>query len=642
MPSGILSTAAARELLERIGLPLASDQGERLRIEFADELLPPERLTVSEWSDRHREIPSEGAAEPGRWRTSRFPFLRRIMDLLSPTDPTQRITVMKGSQLGFTECAINFILYTIDHSPAPMLYVQPTLDTVKRFGKQRLEPSIRQCPLANEKIGPAKSRDSSNTASMKSFPGGVLIMGGANSAAGLRSMPIQDLLLDERDGYVDDLEGEGDPGEIAIRRTSNFPRRKIFDFSTPKIRETSRIEPNYETGSRERYHVPCPECGHMQPLMWPQFEWDGDDHTSIRYVCTKCKAKIYEHSKTWMLEHGRWVAEDPDNAHKSFHISALYSPLGFFSWEEAAEMFIRATRTFDKTLLKVFVNTVLGESWREAGRSIESSWVSKRKEPYATEVPAGAILLTAGVDVQEDRIECELVGWGAFEESWSIDYSVFMGDTEFSQVWGDLDQYLKRTWHHATGVDVPVSVTAVDSGHRAKVVYEFCRVREFRRIYPVKGFDGFGKGHIRKPKKRNDHGVWLFNAFVDEIKSKIYSQLTIDEPGPGFCHFPQVPEPKDTGKISAGPRFVKYDSEYFRGLTSETLEARRRNGRNKLAWILPKGRRNEPLDCRAYAYAALCIANYDLSKVPEDAKPIIPTARRAVRKKGRRTLSKGI
>lgn len=641
MRSGILSTSAVREQLAEIGLPLADNQGERLRDEFADELLPPERLTLSEWSDRYREIPAEGAAEPGRWRTSRFPFLKRIMDLLSPSDSTQRITVIKGSQLGFTECAINFILYTIDHSPAPMLYVQPTLDTVKRFGKQRLEPSIRLCDQANSKLAPVKSRDSSNTASIKSFPAGVLIMGGANSAAGLRSMPIQNLLIDERDSYPEDLEGEGDPAELAIRRTSNFPRRKIFDFSTPKIRETSRIEPAFEAGSMERYHVPCPECKHKQVLYWPSFEWDGDDHNSIRYICVKCKARIYEHSKTWMLEHGKWIAEDPDNEHKSLQISGLYSPLGFFSWAEAAEMFIRWSRTFDKTILKVFVNTVLGETWRETGRSIESAWVRKRKEPYASEVPSGALMLTAGADIQEDRIEVEVVGWGAFEESWSIDYAVFMGDTEVSQVWGDLDAYLKRTWRHASGADVPIVCSAIDSGHRAKVVYKFCRPREFRRIYPVKGFDGFGKGHIRKPKHRNDDGVWLFNVFVDEVKSKIYSQLQIGDPGPGYCHFPLYEEPKERNPMRDGPRFAKYDEDYFRGLVSETLESRRRNGRKVLRWMLPKGRRNEPLDCRAYAYAAFCIANVDINRIAEAGLPIVPKPRRMVRRRGR-VLSKGI
>lgn len=556
------------------------------------------------------------------------------MDVLSPQHPASRITIMKGAQLGFTEIGMNFVLYIIDRNPAPTLFVQKTIDSVTRLSKQRLDKSIKLCPTVSEKIGDARSRDSSNTILLKNFPGGILILGGANSAASLRSMPIQNLILDEEDSYEQEIEEEGTPSELAIRRTSNFPRKKILRLSTPKIKETSIIEPNFENGSMERYHVPCPFCDYKQVLWWSQFKWENDDPNTVRYQCCNCDELVDESYKTYMLEHGEWVAEKPElrDLRPSFHISSLYTPLGFFSWAEAADMFIRATRNFDRELLKVFVNTVLGETWTETGKSIESSVLTKRREEYTHPMPEGARVLTCGVDVQEDRIEAEVVGWGAGEESWSIEYRVFMGDTEHEFVWQQLDMFLRKTWAHPSGLEVPIAVTGIDSGHRAKVVYEFCRRREFRRIYPVKGENGFGKGYIRRPKKRNDNRVWLFGVFVDEVKSKIYSQLQVTpkegrvptEPLAGFCHFPNRPE---------------YNRNHFRGLTAETLKTVRKGGRMALVWDLPRGRRNEQLDCRAYAIGALNILNPNMDLLALRGKPLMPKTKK-MRKRGRGVVSR--
>lgn len=620
-----------------------TDKIQRLTSIFTLALVPPERLTVSEWSDRYRILPPEGSSEPGRWRTSRFPFLRRIMDLLSPQSSTRYVTVMKGAQLGFTECGINFVMYAIHHAPAPTMFVQKTIDSVQRLSKQRLDNSIRLCAPVRELVGDPKSRDSHNTILLKNFPGGILILGGANSGASLRSLPIQNLVLDEEDSYERDIgagkgiEGEGSPSEVAIRRTANFPRKKIFRLSTPLIKEVSVIEPNFDSGSREHYYVPCPVCRKLQVMFWPNFKWENDDPKTIKYQCIYCKQMIKEHHKTWMLREcedyadpeapgARWIAEDPDAEHKTFHISSLYSPLGFFSWVEAAEMFIKATRTFDKELLKVFINTVLGETWTEAGKSIEAHWVSSRKEMYAAAVPEGVLMITAGADVQEDRIEVETVGFGLNEETWSIDYATLMGDTETSFVWEQLNQYLQRTWMHISGREIPIAIAAVDSGHRAQVVYKFCRALEFRRVFPIKGTDGFGKGYVKRPMKRNEHGVWLFTVFVDEIKSKIYSQLQLEHEGPGFCHFPDRPI---------------YGENYFKQLTSERLITARKGGRTVLRWDLPRGRRNEALDCRCYATAARFILNPNMTKLAEHGVPLIPSARKKMRRRGR-VISKGI
>jgi len=561
------------------------------------------------------------------------------MDRLSPHDPTQKIVVMKGAQVGLTETALNFILYVADHNPAPILYVQKTIEDVEKFSKQRLTRSIELIPSLNEKIGLAKSRDSSNTIRIKNFPGGILILGGANSASSLRSMPIQYLLLDEEDSYDEDINEEGSPSELAIRRTANFPRRKILHLSTPVIRETSRIEPGFMDGDQRYYHVPCPFCGYLQVIRWPNMKWEGDDAKTIQLECQnrKCGRLIDEHYKTHMFKEcedyddpkaqgARWIATNEHGAYPSYHISALYSPLGFFSWKDSAAMFIKATRTFNRELLKVFVNTVLGETWTESGKEIEAHWIAKRKETYATEVPDGVLVLTAGIDVQEDRIEVEMVGWGRDLENWSVDYSVFMGDTEGNDVWTMVDQYLYKQWTHASGQLILPACVGVDSGHRARVVYTFCRDREFRRIFPVKGQDGFGKGYIRRPVRRNQEGVWLFTAFVDELKSRIYSQLQIADPGPGYCHFPKRPE---------------YSENYFRMLTAERLITVRHAGRRRLKWELPKGRKNEALDCRAYATAALNILNPNFQLLGQANVPLSLQPGRKARRRGR-VLSKGV
>lgn len=594
-------------------------RSDQLRVSFADGLAPPLDLDISEYSDRNRMLPQISSAERGPWRTSRFPFLREIMYELSPASPTRMIVVMKGAQLGFTEVALNWMFYTIEHSPAPMLYVQKTIEAVERFSKQRFGPSCEEMPKVLSIMGgnASKVRDSSNTIRIKVFPGGIIILGGANSAPSLRSMPIERLILDEEDSYDIDVDEEGSPSDLAIRRTSNFPRRKIYRPSTPTIKEISVTEPLFLSGDQRHFQVPCPFCGGFQIIRWSNILWDEGDTTSIHLVCDICKKQIAERYKTQMLENGEWVKKFPGREIASFQISSLYSPLGFYSWKDAADLFVEAETTLNRAKLKVFINTVLGETWSETQRRIEPHGLIKRKEKYAAEVPQGVVVLTAGADVQEDRIECEIVGWGRHEENWSISYDIFSGDTERESVWELLDQHLSKLWHHESGIDMQVACTGIDSGFRAKVVYEFCKTREFRRIFPTKGDDGWGKGYIMRPKKRIE-GILLYHFFVDELKSKIYSQLQIDKPGPGYCHYPEDSE---------------YDKGYFAGLTSEHLKTGKKGGRSILKWDLPEGRRNEPLDARAYAIGARYILGIDLNKVSDDQKPISGAVRKILRKK---------
>lgn len=591
---------------------------------FAESLYPPDDLTIDTWADKYRILPQISSSEHGPYRTSRFPYLKEIMYELSAESPTQQVVTMKGAQLGFTDVAVNMILNTMHYDPAPILYVQKTIEAVEKFSKQRLQPSIDAIPELLSRVGGLKSRDSSNTIRLKTFPGGILVLGGANSAASLRSLPIGKLILDEEESYDADIEDEGSPSDLAIRRTANFPRRKIFRISTPAIKETSKIEPLFLAGDQRRWYVPCPGCSYKQVIYWRHIKWDEGDPSSVRFKCEHCKKEFGENHKTAMLEKGEWIKGRPGRKVASFHISSLMSPLGFYGWEDAVEDWLDIQETKDQGKLKVFVNTVLGETFSESKNKIEARGLLKRKEDYLTSCPPGVLVITAGVDIQEDRVEVEVVGWGKNQESWSIDYAVFHGDTESTAVWQMLDDFLQKTYQSQNSQQIPIACTAIDSGFRAKVVYNFCKGREHRRIFPTKGRFGWGQGYIKRPRKRNEQGVWFFLVYVDEIKSKIYSYLSINEPGPGYCHFPNV---------------ELYNVDHFKAMTSEKLVTKRQNGRATLSWELPQGKRNEQLDCRCYSIAALNILNPNFELLGEKGPLIIQNQKI---KRRARIHSKGI
>lgn len=556
---------------------------------------------------------------------------------------------MKGAQVACTEVALNWMFYTIDYNPAPMLYVQKTLEAVEKVNRQRFDKAIESMPKIQKKMKTGTGNRGGNTKRIKMFNGGIILFGGANSAASLRSMPIERLILDEEDSYESDIQEEGSPQDLAIRRTANFPRRKIFRLSTPTIKETSAIEPAYDEGDQRLYYVVCPFCKHKAPIKWKDSDPDRKDFTitwvgdtirqaqaTVGLVCHECGVVIDEHYKPWMMseENGAgWVAQNPDGEYPSFHISSLYSPLGFFSWKKAVKMWLKATKTYDRTKLKVFINTVLGETWSETGKQLNPSWVEERKEDYGGfDMPEGALVVVAGADVQDNRIEIEVVAYGKGEESWAIDYVVIQGDTARDFVWDQFDQWHEKArYSHPSGAHLRIACTAVDSGYRTEIVNKFCKAREWRRIFPVKGNDGWGRGYIERPKRRNKYGAWSFVAWVDELKSKVYSYLQIEEPGAGFCHFPKK---------------KCFDEQYFRMLTAETMEVKLVGGQKKLKWQLRKGRRNEALDCRCYAIAALTILGRPVEQLLEQGGLPIGGQSQPVqgrkKRRGRRVMSRGI
>ena len=583
-------------------------------------LTPDPLLTVSEWADRHRVLSQRAASEPGRWRTRRTPYLKEIMDALSPTSTIERVVFMKGAQVGGSETGNNWIGYVIHQAPGPMMAVAPTVEMAKRNSKQRIDPLIEESAALKRLVKERRSRDSGNTVLSKEFPGGVLVMTGANSAVGLRSMPARYLFLDEVDGYPGDVEGEGDPILLAERRAATFQRRKVFLTSTPKTKGLSRIEREFEASDQRRYFVPCPECGEYQALSFANLTWPEGRPREAKYRCAQCGASIDEHRKTEMLERGAWRATAKGNGKTAgFHLSSLYSPVGWYSWADAAVLFEAAKA--NPELMKGFVNTVLGEPYLEAHEAPEWRHLYERREAYRIgTVPAGGLFLTAGVDVQKDRIELEVVAWGRSKESWSVDYRVLDGDTARPEVWDRLDEVLARDWPRKGGGAMPIRVMCVDSGYATQDVYAWVRrhpqaawgpagaaARQPRTAVAVKGRARdtaliLGVSTADGGGRRRGLRVWSVSGPV--AKGELYRWLKLERPTeeeiaagkgtpPGTCHFPH------------------YGEEYFKQLTAERRVIRIRKGFPAASWEKDPARRNEALDCRVYARAAAAIHGLD-------------------------------
>ncbi len=583
---------------------------------FGEALRPDPTLTVSQWADQYRVLPSKGAAEPGRYRTDRAPYLREIMDSLSPSSPVQRVVFMKSSQIGGTELGLNWLGCIVHLYPAPVMIVQPTLDLAERFSKQRVAPMIEQTPVLRDLIAPPRERDSGNSLLMKEFKGGVLVIAGSNSGVSLRQMPVRFLFCDEPSGYEPDADGEGDPISLAEKRTQTFGvRKKIFLNSTPKLKDQCRIEHEYLRSDQRRYFVPCPFCGGMQHLKWRPTEeerlagkeygivWEDGDPKSVKYKCEHCSELIPEHHKTKMLAAGEWTTTGPISETRGYHINGLYSPLGWKSWLECVQEFIEAkekARTGDPTLLKAFVNSVLAETWEDGISSrIGAEGLQARAEMYdPAVVPRKAVLLTAGVDVQGDRLECTVFAWGEDEECWVQNHAVIYGDPEQPEVWKQLTDIILREWRHESGAGtLRIAATAIDSGDQTHQVYIYARSMRKHRVFAIKGQSQAGKPAIGQPTKQDINykgqklkwGVDLYPLGVDTIKQTLYLRYKNVAPGPRYIHFHAGLSP-----------------EYFEQLVSEKRMPRRtRTGVVIIDWYKPAGKRNEALDCFVYGYAAL-------------------------------------
>ena len=555
------------------------------------------KLNIDEWADEHMILSSDGSAEPGRYRTSRVPFMKEIMECLSPAHPCNRVVLMKPSQISGTQLIINWVGYCIHLCPGPFLIVEPTVDMAKKLSKQRLAPAIRDTPVLEERITPAREKDSGNTVLSKEYPGGIVVLTGANSAAGLRMMPVRNLALDEVDAYPLDVEGEGDPVSLAEKRTVTFgSRRKVFIPSSPTETGASLIEREYDQSDQRRFNVPCPHCGTKQVLSWKNIKFERDEKYNligdVTYMCNTCAALIEERHKTEMLAKGEWIAENQEDGQcPGFHLNALYAPIGWISWKEIVKDFLKFKKLKSEPLQKTWTNTILAETWESQGKEVEYTGLYNRREEFPDQINSDIVLITAAVDVQDDRLEVKTVGWAPNEESYMLEKKYLVGSPALPTVWKNLVEFLLKTYIHERGL-MRIVCTAVDTGgHHTKEVYDFVKERGSRNIYAIKGASLAGQPISGKPSKQKN-GVDLYMVGTDTAKDLLFNRLTISEQGPGYIHFPTT-----------------LTEEYFKQLTAEKKITKYVKGFKKFEWVKTR-ERNEALDLFVYNIAALNIVAF--------------------------------
>jgi phage terminase large subunit GpA-like protein len=569
---------------------------------------PPPRLQLSAWADQKFRLP-EWDPNAGRWKC--LPYQRGILDAISDHH-NERITWMKSKRVGYTKCFCAAIGYYIEHDPAPILVVQPTIDDAQKHSKEDIAPMLRDIPILRQLVAEPRTRDTSNTILNKEFRGGSLMIIGANSARGFRRTSRRIVIFDEVDGYPTSAGTEGDPIELGIGRTEYYHNRKILAGSTPDLAGYSVIERLFAEGDQRRRYLPCPHCGAFQTLKFPNLKWPEGKPQLAVLQCEANGCTIEHRHKRAMDEAGEWRAEAPGNftehnRHASFHLWAGYSYSPNATWAHLAVEHVRAVRGGPMTL-KVFVNQTLGETWQDRGEAPAWEPLMRRRERYAIgTVPRGALLLTAGVDVQKDRVVVEVVGWGRGKTSWSIDYLMLLGDTADLDKgpWSQLDALLTRQFPHANGqTHLTITTLAVDSGYATQTVYGWARKHPRQRVVAIKGMGGATGPLVGGPTaieyntrgKRIRRGYLVWPVCGGTGKTELYGWLRLEAPPdgtippPGYCHFPE------------------YGEEYFRELTAEQLvPTKTRKGFVRMEWSLIAGRRNDVLDARIYARVAAAL-----------------------------------
>lgn len=583
-------------------------------------LLPPPELKPSEWAEKNIVIPI-GNAIPGPISFDNAPYQRGMMDAIKE-DGVRRISYMTGAQLGKTTIQQCITAYFIAYDPKSQIFVQPTQGDVQTFLETKLRPMIEANPSISAKMAKPRSRDGVNNSRMISYIGGWLLFSWAGSPKTLRGRSAPVTHADETDGM--EVTAEGDPVELLSQRAATFGDQALrTESSTPTVKGASRIESAYYLGDRRRYYVPCPKCGEAQYLKWENVWWDGRRSTNIQdaredidqqhltetagYRCECCNEvwsdgeRIAAIRNAEKLGHG-WKAELPFKGHISFHAPEMLST--FRKMSDIVQSYLDKLALDD---LQVFVNVSLGETFEENADKVDSESLQARAEEYKAIVPMGGVYLTCGIDMQMDRLELEIVAWGVGEESWSIDYRVLWGDPLGEEVWQDLDDVLEETYMHESGAQLNISSACLDTGGTngyTQAAYEYVKIRRNRKLFAIKGRGGWGLPIVQSPQRKQSgkdkRKIDLFIVGTDEAKLVVSRRLTLDKGGPGYCHFP-----------------IQRETEWYKQLTAEKLVLRYIKGQPIREWHKPDRARNEGLDCRVYALAALKIMQPNLKRISE-------------------------
>ncbi len=591
-------------------------------------MTPPDNLTVSEWADKRRRMSAESNAAGGKWRTSLTPYLRDVMDAF--TDPkVNHIVMVAASQVGKSEMENNCVAYVIDQDPGSILFIHPTTIDAKDYSKLRLAPMIRDCPSLRKKVADPKSRDSGNTILQKNYPGGILTLCGSTEAHALASKPIRYVFGDERDRWATSAGNEGDPWRLAMARQTTFYNAKAVEVSTPTIKNASAIAKAYARGTMERWKTQCPHCENYHEIRWADIRFEYEEKvvegeksfsvTSVYYCCPECGAVSDE--RTMKRAPARWEADNPsayEQGTRSFWLNAFVSPFPGAAWEKIVVQYLTAVG-HPKELQTVY-NTVFGELWEDRGDIEDEDTLMARREDYGQnedgsdiELPEGVLVLSCGVDTQDDRLEFEVVGHGHFGETWGIRRGIIMGRPDDETTWKELDDVLTHVYRFGNGRGLRISMTFMDEGgHFTMDVRQQCRARLSKKIFCIKGMAGSDKPYTAPPKKQKVMiqnvlvgTCWQYQIGVDSGKEIIMDNLKVQKPGPKFCHFPKRDD---------------YGSGFFKGLLSE-VKVYDPNKKQPWQWKkIPGHERNEALDCRNYALAAFKALPVDLDAIERRLK----------------------
>lgn len=591
---------------------------------ISNNILPPKVMTVSEWAEEYRVLSSESSPEPGKWSNARAPYQRQIMDVFTNAE-TEEMTVMAAAQTAKTEILLNIIGYMITNDPGPILLVQPTIKTAEHFSKRRIAPMLRDCNVLKERL-----LGFDDSLSEKGFPGGFLTIVGANSPNDLASKPIRVILLDEVDRYPATAGTEGDPVALAEKRTANFYNRKKVRVSTPGLESTSKIYKLYLNSTQEVWNVPCPQCGELQPL-----EFDRLDQETLEMQCNHCGCLSSELEWKKSQANGCFIAENKnvDNFHRGFHLNAMASP--WVKWKEIVDKY--QSSKDDNYELMVWYNTYLGLPFNdEIDEEIDWEYLYKnRVTHYEAELPDDVLFLTCGVDVQDDRLELEVVGFNEKRQRYGICYKVLHGDPGAKPVWEQLDNFLQKKFKYLNQDELSIACTFIDTGgHHTEEAYEFIYTREWRNIHGIKGVGGPGKTVIntaKKTKRDNGRDITLISLGVNALKDITCSSLRREHKENGCCFYPD--------DISRG-----YGEKYFQSVTGEKKQTKVLRGVTTIEWV--KLRANEAFDIRNYATAAMVYMNPNFEKLKEMSREKLAKLsepHQAVKvKKTKRILSKGV
>ena len=549
-------------------------------------LRPPPKLLPSEWAEKNVRIPV-GNAIPGMIRFDNAPYQREPLDM-TVNPECQRITLMWSAQVGKTMLALCAQAYRISQDPTSQIMMQPSQGDLHTWLETKFNPMVDANEDLQHLIAKPRGREGVNNQRMKSYPGGFMMYSWSGSPKTMRGRSAPFIVCDEVDGF--DKTTEGHPVSLLWQRAATFgDRRKLLEISTPTIKDASWIESAYEQGDERRFHVCCPDCDHEQTLKWSQVTWDEGDPSSAHYACEECGSAWNDGQRIAAIRKGRWIAEKEFRGHASYHLNELYSV--FRKTSDIVQSFLEKKHSGD---LQTFVNVSLAETWEERGEGVETHELMDRCEKW-DHIPDDVVMLVAGVDVQDDRLECEIVGIGKDDETWSVGYHILNGDPASPRVWENLDSVIFAEYERNDGTILTVRGTGIDTGgHHTQTVYKYVKLREGRRVFALKGVGGEGRPLVSRPSKNNIGKVRLFAVGSDTAKELVYSRLRIDEPGAGYCHFPERGE------------------EYFKQLTAERLVTKYVRGHAKRVWMKTRSR-NEALDVRCYALAAYSILGVNVN-----------------------------